>query len=94
MEADYPLRFSNSVIDEFQKGKDHGDDSFIIPPDLLGITKPFISIEIPYCELNEIKSKHFLKKFYKFTNDGFRVLIRWKTRNIPSLFPLKDKNDY
>ena len=33
------------------------------------------------CELSEIKSKHFLKEFHKFTNHGFRVLITWKTRN-------------
>ena len=58
------------------------------------IAKPFIFVEIPYCELNEIKSKHFLKKFHKFTNNSFRMVITWKTRNIRSLFPLKDKNDY
>ena len=61
---------------------------------LFEITKPFIFIEIPYCELNEIKSKHFLKKFHKFTNNSFRMLIICKTRNIRSLFPLKGKNDY
>ena len=49
MKDDYPLHFTNSVINEFQKGKDHGDESFIILPDLFGIMKPFISIEIPYC---------------------------------------------
>ena len=30
----------------------------------------------------------------KFTNNSFRTVITWKTRNIRSLFPLKDKNDY
>ena len=50
----------------FQKGKECGDERFIIPPSLFGITKPFIFAEIPYCELNEIKSKRFLKKFDKF----------------------------
>ena len=48
---------------------------FIIPPDLSGIDETFIFIEISCCELNEIKSKYFLKKFHKFTNDGFRVVI-------------------
>ena len=94
MEADYHLPFINRVINEFQKGKDHRDESFIIPPDLFGIIKPFMPIEIPYCELNEIKSKELLRKFHKFTNDGFTVIIRWKTRNIRSLFPLNDKQDY
>ena len=55
---------------------------------------PFISIEIFCCELNEIKSKHFLKKFHKFTNNSFKIVITWITRNIRSLFRVKDKNDY
>ena len=66
----------------------------MIPTGLLEITKSSIFIEIPCCELNEIKSKHFLKIFHKFTNNGFRIGITWKTRNIRSLFPFKDKNEY
>ena len=58
------------------------------------IAKPLKFVEIPCCEPNEIKSKDFLKKFHKFTNNIFRMVITWKTRNIRSLFPLKDKNDY
>ena len=53
--------------------------------------KGLIFDEIPYCELNEIMSKHFLKKFHRFTNNRFRIVITWKTRNIRSLFPLKIK---
>ena len=84
----------NSVINEFQKGKDCGDESFIIPTGLFEIAKSVIFVEIHYCELNEIKLKHFLKKVHKFTNNSFRMVITWKTRNIRSLFPLKDKSDY
>ena len=94
LKADYSLHFINSVFNEFQKDKECGDESFIIPTSLFEIAKPLIFVEIPYCELNEIKSKHFLKKFHKFTNNSFRMVITWKTRNIRSLFPLKDKNDY
>ena len=36
--------------------------------------------------LNEIK---FLKKFHKFTNNSFRILITWKTRNIRLLLRLR-----
>ena len=93
MKADYPLRFINSVVNEFQKGKECGDESFIIPTSLFEIAKPLIFVEIPYYELNEIKSKHFLKKFHKFTS-SFRTVITLKTRNIRSLFLLKDKNGY
>ena len=70
------------------------DESFIIPTSLFEIVKPLVFDEIPYCELSEIKWKHFLKKFHKFTNNSFGMVITWKTRNIRSLFPLKDKNDY
>ena len=93
MKADYPLRCINNVVNEFQKGKECGDESFIIPPSLLEITKPFRFVEIPYSELNEIKSKHFLKKFHRFTKNSFGIVTMWKTRNIRSLSPLKDKND-
>ena len=48
MRADYSLRFINSFVDEFQKGKEGGDEKFIIPTSLSEIVKPFIFIEIPY----------------------------------------------
>ena len=38
MKADYPLRFINSVVNEFQKDKECGDESFINPPSLFEIT--------------------------------------------------------
>ena len=62
MKADYPLLFIKSVVNEFQKGKECGDESFIIRPSLFEITKPFIFFDILYSELNKIKSKLFLKK--------------------------------
>ena len=55
MKTDYPLRFINSVINDFQKGKESGDESFIIATSLFEIAKPLIFVKIPYCELNEIK---------------------------------------
>ena len=94
MNVDYPLHFINSIVNEFQKGKECGDESFIIPTSLFGIAKPLTFVEIPYCELNEMKSKHFLKKFHKFTSNSFRMVITWKIRNMRSLFPLKDESDY
>ena len=49
---DYWLNFFNSVINEFQNGKDWGDKSFIIPPDLFRIAKPLILTEIAEGEPN------------------------------------------
>ena len=57
MKGDYPLHLINSVVNELQKGEECGEESFIIPPSLFEITKPFIFVDIPYCELNEIKSQ-------------------------------------
>ena len=44
--------------------------------------------------MNKIKLKHFLKKFHKFINNSFSMIITCKTKNIRCLFPLEDKNDY
>ena len=75
MKADCPLGFIDSVLNEFQKGKGRIDECFRISPSLCEITKTFICIEIPCCEVNEIKSKHFNRKFHKFTNIEFRIEI-------------------
>ena len=83
----------NSVINEFQKGKDCGDESFIIPTGLFEIAKSVIFVEIHYCELNETKLKHFLKKVHKFTNNSFRMVIMWKPRNIRPLFRWNGHNN-
>ena len=53
---------------------------------------PFLLIKLPFCQLNEIKAKHFIKKFQKFTKNKYVVKISWITRSIKTLFQLKDKN--
>ena len=40
--------------------KEYGEETFVIPPSLFETKKPFITIELPYCELIEVKSKHLL----------------------------------
>ena len=44
------------------------------------------------CEANEKISKNLLKKIYNFTNEKFKLIIRWKTQNLKSLFALKHKD--
>ena len=78
MKAYYPLRFSNSVVNEFQKGKDCGDESFIIPLSLLEITKPFIFAEMSLGEPNDIKPKYCLKKLHKYINNSFMMVMTRK----------------
>ena len=40
---------------------------------------------------NELKSKDFIKKFHKITNNNFGLAIIGKTIKIESLFEIKDK---
>ena len=93
--TDYPKRFINSVVIQFQDklNQRNADDfhDYIIPPNFFDTTKSFIFIELPFCENNEVKSKHFLEKFHHFTKDRFEVAIKWKTRQVKTLFPLKNK---
>ena len=48
MKADQPLRFIKGVVNEFQKSKECGYESFIIPTSLFEIAKPFIFVEISF----------------------------------------------
>ena len=93
LRADYPLRFVDSIIRNFLSENDV-EESFIIPPNLFDEDKPFLLIDIPFCEKNESKSKDFIKKFHHFTNGKYRISIKWITKKVKSLFPLKDKNIY
>ena len=90
--ADYSPKFLNNVINQFLTPKNNG--SFIIPPDVKGESKPFILVEIPYCEEKEIASKRFVKKFGTFTNHHYRITIKWITRKAKSLLKIKSKNPH
>jgi len=94
LKADYPLRFIDSIVNNFNQCTTEKNDSFIIPPYLFEEEKPFILIEIPFCEKNENKSKDFIRKFHDFTNGKYRLSIKWITKKVQSFFPLKDKNIY
>ena len=56
------------------------------------VKKPFLLLEIPYCEQNEIASKRFIKKFHQFTGEKYYIAVKWLTKKVESLFPLKDRN--
>ena len=98
IKADYPIPFANSVINQYiNKSKEQqmdNEDDYFIPPYLFEEENPFILLKLPFCEQNEVKSKDFIKKFHKFTNNNFRLAISWKTRKMKMLFKIKDKNLY
>ena len=88
--AKFPSRFINSVISNFNNKSDINDE-YIIPPDFFDIPKKHVHIELPYCELNEKLFKTFIRNFHEFTNGLYTLSVKWNTRNIRSLFQLKDK---
>ena len=89
--AGYPRRFIESVIRDFIKPLDK-DELFIIPPNMFAVKKPFLLLEIPYCEQNEIASKRFIKKSHQFICDKYDIVVKWLAKKVKSLFPLKDRN--
>ena len=56
------------------------------------VKEPFLLLEIPYYEQNETPSKQFLKKFHQFTGEKYDMAVKWLTKKVKSLFPLKDRN--
>ena len=98
----YPLPFIDNVIRTFKEknivdqnnATDDNDDEPLIPPYFFEVNKRFILLKLPFCQNNEIKSKHFLKKFQHFTKNNFDIAISWETRKIQTLFHLKDKKLY
>lgn len=49
-------------------------------------------MEVPYFEIKETTSKHFITKFNQFTNEKFDVAIKWITWKVKLLFKVKDLN--
>ena len=49
-------------------------------------------VEIPCCEENENASKYFIRKFEGFTNQRYRIAIKWIIKKVKSLFKVKSKN--
>ena len=87
----YPRRFIESVLRDFIIPLDK-DESFIIPLNMFAVKKPFLLLEIPYCQQNEIASKQFIKKLQQCTGDKYDITVKWLTKKVKSLFPLKDRN--
>ena len=89
--ANYPPRFTDSVIRQFEE---KGDDELLIPANFFEVPKKFVSVNIPYCESNEILAKKFTTKFHEFTENTYSLNIKWNTKKVKSLFSLKSKNPH
>ena len=87
LKVGFPKRFIESVIKDFQGNT---DDELLIPEWLFDerIVK---TLRLPYCLSNESLCKPFMDRLQNFTNHKFKFIIIWDTRNVRSLFPLKDR---
>ena len=59
---------------------------------MFAVKKPFLLLEIQYCEQNKIASKQFIKKLHQFTGGKYDISVKWLMKNVKSLFPLKNRN--
>lgn len=89
--ANYPERFTESVIRQFAE---KNDDEPLIPTNFFEIPKSFVWVSLPYCEKNEEISKNFIRKFHKFTGNAYTLCIKWNTKKVKSLLSLKSKNPH
>ena len=93
LNADYPYRFINGVVNNFQEKSD-GTDDYIIPPGFFDIPKKVVLVDIPYCPKNEEFSKRFMKKVDAFTDNKYDIHIKWITKKVKQLFKLKSRDPY
>ena len=81
------------IITNFQSTMD-AEYPFTISPGLFHEGKRFVVIDIPFCENNGNKCKDFIKKFLHLINGKYHIPINWITKNVKTLFQLKDKKIY
>ena len=91
LEVEYPIGFIKSVINDFKNSKE--EEQLIIPEWLFDQRKKVL-FKLPYCPSNERDVKRFIDKIESFTNGKLKFIVLWSTRNIKSLFPLKDRVKY
>ena len=89
MDVGFPKRFVDSVIRDFNAPNVTEDDDII--PEWLFDERKTLVIRLPFCPLNEQTSKTFVQSLENYTRGKYTFKIIWNTRNIRSLFPLKDR---
>ena len=72
MKADFLLLLINSVINNQQEtAQQNNEEELIIPSCFFEVEPTFLLLKLPYCEKSEGKSKDFIRKLHKFTNNRF-----------------------
>ena len=86
----FPKPFIDSVFRQYHDKKNPVNNDAETPVD----PPKKVTVEIPYCELNENASRKFIRKFYEFTGNRYQLVIKWKTKKVKNLFFIKDKNPH
>ena len=89
-----PARFVEAVIRDFEKVPEVSEEEENIIPEWLFDKKVDFYVRIPFCPKNEEICKTFLKKLDGYTDEKYQFKVIWETRNIRSLFPLKDRVEH
>ena len=89
----FPERFVEAVIRDFRKVPTVNEEERIVPEWLFEQKSDFY-VRLPFCPKNEEISQMFLQKLDHYTENRYNFKIIWNTRNIRSLFPLKDRVDH
>ena len=88
LQVGYPIGFIKSVINDFRISIIQEET---IIPEWLFDERCKVLFKLPYCPNNERDVKSFINKIETFTNGKYQFIVLWSTRNIKTLFPLKDK---
>ena len=87
LSVNFPHNFIQSTLNSYQQKCES-----LIPNWLFEEKhRKTIYIRIPFCQSNEHYAFKFIRKLESFTKEKCSSVIIWKTRNIRSLFNLKDK---
>ena len=90
LSVDFPYNFIQSTFNSHQQKCES-----LIPNWLFEEKhRKTIYIRIPFSQLNEHYVLKFIRKLEGFTKEKHFFVIIWKTRNIRSLFNLKDKTSH
>ena len=84
--AGFPKNFIRNTTEYFNK-----DEHDYIIPEWLFDEQKLIILRLPFSVSNEKFTKSLIKKLVIFTNNKCKFNIVWNTRNIRSLFQIKDK---
>ena len=82
--SDFPLRFVDSILGNFQSSM-HAEDSFNIPPSFFNKEILFFFSKYSNLWKEQKFSKGFIVKFHHFIDGKYRNIVNWIIKKITSI---------